>query len=232
MSSLAPKSIGGWSEICDQQPDADVTFKSSDNLSEESQTLELLFRFIYPPDVPDLADLPFKLLMELAQAAEKYIVHIAMPLCRVHVLYVKDDLKLIVKYATEHSYMNILDDTAPLLILEPLEVSIFWFPVEKQIFWALYRDQWLLVHRDACSSLSSHRTKGYCRFCNDSNVNLRATLYLQHLLTFNDFTRTQLPVHYCMQLPEWQKEVQERIEKIRKFSSICDQVIYRCSRCI
>ncbi|KAF8990730.1 hypothetical protein BDQ17DRAFT_1547124 [Cyathus striatus] len=93
------------------KPDADVSFKSSDgvlfalhrtnlathaggfpppntnvvsdiiDIPEHSETLELLLQFIYPPDVPELAGVP------LAYAAEKYVVYIAIPWCRMHALH-------------------------------------------------------------------------------------------------------------------------------------------------
>ncbi|KAF8984993.1 hypothetical protein BDQ17DRAFT_1260446, partial [Cyathus striatus] len=97
-------------------PDADVTFKSSDgvlfelhrrnlathaggfppntnvvsdiiNIPEHSETLELLLQYIYPPDVPELAGVPLALFMQLAYAAEKYVVYIAIPWCRMHALH-------------------------------------------------------------------------------------------------------------------------------------------------
>ncbi|KAF8975842.1 hypothetical protein BDQ17DRAFT_1194249, partial [Cyathus striatus] len=95
-------------------PDADVTFKSSDGvlfslhkknlathsggfppadtsvgeerigLPEDSETLELLFQFVYPDnEVPDLSDISLTLLMKLASAAEKYAVRSAIPLCKI-----------------------------------------------------------------------------------------------------------------------------------------------------
>ncbi|KAJ7114177.1 hypothetical protein C8R43DRAFT_961418 [Mycena crocata] len=94
-------------------PDADVIFRSSDNvlfgihrpnletntegfpppeistsdeivsLSESSATLELLFQFIYPRRHPALDEIPFSDLASLAEAAEKYQVFSAMNICRI-----------------------------------------------------------------------------------------------------------------------------------------------------
>ncbi|KAF8990734.1 hypothetical protein BDQ17DRAFT_343944 [Cyathus striatus] len=134
------------------KPDADVSFKSSDgvlfalhrrnlathaggfpppdtykiiNIPEHSETLELLLQFVYPPDVPELAGVPFALFMQLAYAAEKYVVYIAIPWCRMHALHllrnhhrlnnrpgfsIKDELKSIVEYCLKHSCMNVVDE--------------------------------------------------------------------------------------------------------------------------
>ncbi|KAJ7186186.1 hypothetical protein C8R46DRAFT_391486 [Mycena filopes] len=93
--------------------DADVTFKSSDNvlfhvhrrnlevcaegfppaeissdgtiieLEETAVTLELLFRFMYPERHPGLDTTPFEVLAPLAEAAEKYQVFPAMNICHI-----------------------------------------------------------------------------------------------------------------------------------------------------
>lgn len=47
-------------------------------LSEDSSTLELLFRFIYPSRHPDLEYLKFEPLALLAEAAEKYEIFSAI----------------------------------------------------------------------------------------------------------------------------------------------------------
>ena len=97
-------------------PDADVVFRSSDNvlfhihssqltaitggfppadfrpggrnemvdLLENARTLELLFQFIYPRPQPVLGNLPFSDLSQLTEAAEKYQVYPAMPICNLH----------------------------------------------------------------------------------------------------------------------------------------------------
>ncbi|KAG6808795.1 hypothetical protein H0H92_002876 [Tricholoma furcatifolium] len=92
--------------------DADVVFRSSDNilfrihrknlethadafpppefktngevvpLTEDSATLENLFRYIYPQLHPDIEDLGIERLSNLAQAAEKYEVYNVMAMCK------------------------------------------------------------------------------------------------------------------------------------------------------
>lgn len=52
------------------------------NLPETAATLELLFRFIYPLELPDLDEEKFEALYMLAEAAEKYRVYTAIALCK------------------------------------------------------------------------------------------------------------------------------------------------------
>ncbi|KAF7978046.1 hypothetical protein HWV62_1667 [Athelia sp. TMB] len=53
------------------------------SLTENAETLELLFQYMYPRRQPNLSVLRFKLLAELAEAAEKYQVFAAMASCNV-----------------------------------------------------------------------------------------------------------------------------------------------------
>ncbi|KAF8990732.1 hypothetical protein BDQ17DRAFT_1371608 [Cyathus striatus] len=234
--------------------DADVTFKSSDGilfalhkknlaqhtggfppeetcagpevieLSEESETLELLFQFVYPPDDPSLKGVPFTSLLKLAHAAEKYMVYIARSACRMCMLYLlqryhyenalenlkKEDLKSIVKYAAEHSYMDIMDDVASLLVPEPLHSTIFCFTCELQATWALYREQWIVLQREASENFLNH--KFYCKTCIVSTVTT---------ITLTDLTKggaTQS--HLCDVYSQLRAQTEIKIKGIQKFSSI------------
>jgi len=53
-------------------------------LTEASDTLELLFQFIYPQRQPDLQSISFERLSALSEAAEKYQVFSAMPICNIY----------------------------------------------------------------------------------------------------------------------------------------------------
>ena len=57
-------------------------------LTENSQTLELLFQFMYPKRHPDLETTPIEILAPLAEAAEKYEVFSALNMCKVRMKYV------------------------------------------------------------------------------------------------------------------------------------------------
>ena len=52
-------------------------------LPEKSATLDLLFQFCYPERHPDLNDVAFDILAELAEAAEKYKVFSAISICTI-----------------------------------------------------------------------------------------------------------------------------------------------------
>lgn len=58
-------------------------------LTEAADVLELLFQFIYPRRQPDLLNIEFVLLAEIAEAAEKYEVYAAMNTCHSRMRYVR-----------------------------------------------------------------------------------------------------------------------------------------------
>ncbi|KAF8989146.1 hypothetical protein BDQ17DRAFT_1434632 [Cyathus striatus] len=218
-------------------PPADSTVGAETiDLAEESEILELLFQFVYPlNDVPDLLDVPLTLLMKLSRAAEKYVVHIAIPLCKMRMFFIvrsyytsrllkdsaKDDLKLIVKYTLDHSgYKRVMDEAAPLLaVSEPLESTLFMFPPERQSSWALYREQWAVAQRFASSELSTHKA-GCSSECRSSSTDLKLDSCILHLEDFS------LSTGNCYYLEKhWKKSVSQKINDIRKFSSVCDQLL-------
>lgn len=101
----------------DNDPLADVTFQSSDgilfhlqrkylevatgafpgaefdtngettSLSEPAAVLAILFGFVHPKRYPDVEDLDFSLLADVAEAAEKYEAFAAIELCRLQMRF-------------------------------------------------------------------------------------------------------------------------------------------------
>lgn len=56
-------------------------------LSESSTTLRLLFQFVYSQRYPSLEKLDLETTLELAEAAEKYVVHAAIYACKFRLRY-------------------------------------------------------------------------------------------------------------------------------------------------
>lgn len=54
------------------------------DLTETAETLAILFQFIPPKEYPHLEETPFKCLMNVGEAAEKYEVHAAMKATALH----------------------------------------------------------------------------------------------------------------------------------------------------
>lgn len=57
-------------------------------LSESSDVLRLMLRFMHHAPQPDLQKLPFDCVAEFADAAEKYFIYSAMGVCKIYMSYV------------------------------------------------------------------------------------------------------------------------------------------------
>ena len=68
--------MGSW-ELYQAESDAVIHFP------EKSVILDLLFQFCYPMRHPELNDLKFGILADLAEAAEKYKVFSAISICKI-----------------------------------------------------------------------------------------------------------------------------------------------------
>lgn len=57
------------------------------NLNESATVLRLLLQFMHPRSPPDCAELDIRILSDLADAAEKYLVYSAMTVCKIQMRY-------------------------------------------------------------------------------------------------------------------------------------------------
>ncbi|KAE9400645.1 hypothetical protein BT96DRAFT_992759 [Gymnopus androsaceus JB14] len=153
-------------------PDADVVLRSSDNvdflihkknleflsggfetrtgpnefvqLTESSDTLELLFRFTYPRRFPSLKSLQLEPLMLLADAAEKYEVFALIYACD---LRLRDFLQThpmrILEFAIKHDNKELIQESAPQLVHVTLSELVNILPDHIFKPWSLYRERYL-----------------------------------------------------------------------------------------
>lgn len=131
-------------------------------LSEVSETLELLFQFIYPQRHPSLSDSPYEVIAPLAEAAEKYEVFSAMNICQIRMLYVINNHEQfviitysrvdrnflpvhaegIMAYAAKHGYHEIVDKTSPLVVALPIGDVIRILPQRLVVPWVSFVCSW------------------------------------------------------------------------------------------
>lgn len=110
-------------------------------MTENSDTVKRLLHYVHKEQYPDVSCLLRKDLFRLADAAEKYVIHPAMGVCNMYILWVQGSsvrrniLKLIVprsatveKYPTstlaysfKHNYPKIADMAAPLTVFNNLD---------------------------------------------------------------------------------------------------------------
>jgi hypothetical protein len=111
------------------------------DLSETSDTLELLFQFMYPQPQPDLEKLFFNQLAALAEAAEKYHVYSALQVCRLcmKAAVANDSSRslTVLGYGSRHGYMSVCDVAAPETIGSSTNVALSILGRDVFISWVL-----------------------------------------------------------------------------------------------
>ncbi|KAG6848355.1 hypothetical protein H0H93_000920 [Arthromyces matolae] len=151
-----------------QAPDAEIVFKSADGvlfrihklnltacsegftppenstfdeivpLTEDSATLERLFQFIYPQPQPELDDLDFGDLAQLAEAAEKYRVFPTMNLCTIRLQdHLDNHSEEILLHALKHGVRNLTTSAALLLLNQPLDEFVQTLPLKFMLPWPM-----------------------------------------------------------------------------------------------
>ncbi|KAF5371040.1 hypothetical protein D9757_010308 [Collybiopsis confluens] len=129
-------------------PPADISNKKEIvKLTEQSETLELLFQFVYPRQFPSMRNLDFHSLISLAEAAEKYEVFAASTAC-FYLLrdFVHTQPKRVLQFAAMHGYHELVVDIQPILAGSPLSDVVDILPLQMLKSWSLYREQHLLTN--------------------------------------------------------------------------------------
>ncbi|KAG5644450.1 hypothetical protein DXG03_008349 [Asterophora parasitica] len=140
-----------------QEPDEVVP------LPESSETLEVLFQYLYPARHPLLLKLEdaisFGVLASVAEAAEKYQVYMAMD------VYMKamgaklhDHPCEILIYAEKHGYTTLLDQAAILLLDAPFKETMGKLPIHLSIPWAMYHAAWTQFQIAICHNRFRQQT--------------------------------------------------------------------------
>ncbi|KAJ2918842.1 hypothetical protein MD484_g1609, partial [Candolleomyces efflorescens] len=147
-------------------------------LTESSSVLNLLFRFIYPMDRPKVEDMEFKIVIELAEAAEKYQVFSAVHVCRLCLRYsgnfiMKHPVEIAL-FAAKHGYPDLLELTRAHGALLPLSTVVALLPQHLVLPWIKYREKWEEVYREVpdmfgqkCHSSRSISSYGSASFVPD-----------------------------------------------------------------
>ncbi|THU78185.1 hypothetical protein K435DRAFT_769590 [Dendrothele bispora CBS 962.96] len=111
-------------------------------LTETSSTLELLFQYTYHQMPPDLDNLNFQDLMNLAEAAEKYVIHYARKSCLTQIKKFIPKYPLrILSFSGEHGHEELIYEVAPQLMTLPLSKIVYTIPPGLYIPWSLCHDQ-------------------------------------------------------------------------------------------
>ncbi|KAF8328977.1 hypothetical protein F5887DRAFT_131777 [Amanita rubescens] len=125
-------------------------------MPEHSEVLDLLFTFMYPERQPNLKKISFRVLADLAEAAEKYEVFSAIATCNTHMVAETEKHPLdILVYAAKHGYLELLDKAATMVIGQSLDSAIDRMPPAIAIAWVRYYQKWRDVYTKATARPSN-----------------------------------------------------------------------------
>ena len=122
------------------------------HVSETSRSLDLLFAFVYPAEpTPDVRNLSIEMVVELAEAAEKYQAFGVMTICKLKLTYVlfstsptsfnfnsamfNDHAIEVLRYAAMHHDKDLLDVIAPVAMAKPLDTVVLNLSPNIAIAW-------------------------------------------------------------------------------------------------
>ncbi|TRM57747.1 hypothetical protein BD626DRAFT_513926 [Schizophyllum amplum] len=142
-------------------PPSTVTSSPTDPvpLSEYSDTLDLLFRFVDGEVHVHLDAVDFSRAAQLAEAAEKYMVYSAMTVSH---LYMKGQAKehaiRVFEYAAKHNHRDILDVAAPYTIGTDLHIIQSRVPASFILPWVTFNDAYQQIAQHCTDFLNYKRT--------------------------------------------------------------------------
>ncbi|KAK7436173.1 hypothetical protein VKT23_019250 [Stygiomarasmius scandens] len=232
------------SELFPPQPGTDVVFQSSDGVLfhlnpkhleygaeafPPSAILEPLFQFTSPRNQPDLEDLNFKTLMELAEAAEKYVVYSAIRTC---VMKMKDFIPTntwgIFLFASKHDHEALLFSIAPRFLNKPLVDMAYVMPLSLYIPWTFYHEQWTktidkinngLTMTNTARQGDSDTWRLAIRWVRDNIISQPLELgNFQKLFQLSGYSCCS-STYCCSQFINWRNEMVYHISTMRDFKS-------------
>lgn len=114
----------------------------------DSKALTLFLQYVHHHRQPDLSNVPFKTLRELAEAVEKYDVYSATEICKAHmVLSVSDHCVEVFQYAAKHDYRKLMDDAALIAVQNKswnreISMRLYEYHPDIQVAWPRFNEHW------------------------------------------------------------------------------------------
>ncbi|KAJ3834511.1 hypothetical protein F5878DRAFT_645070 [Lentinula raphanica] len=128
-------------------------------LNEDSQTLGILFTFLYPArPIPDIGALSFNDLVKLLNATDKYAFNSAIEISLFHFQKYAQAYPLrVLLLAGTHNHGTLLAAVAPYLVnLKPEVVEVVGFSTKLCTKWIEYRNKWFSTIIASKELLSAH----------------------------------------------------------------------------
>ncbi|TFK70748.1 hypothetical protein BDN72DRAFT_522113 [Pluteus cervinus] len=92
------------------------------NIDEDSEVASLMLHLMHRQPQPDLQNIPIRVLVELAEAVEKYLIYSSIGTCRfIMSIRASEAPLLVLAYALKHGYQDVADCAAPHSLGTPLK---------------------------------------------------------------------------------------------------------------
>ncbi|KAJ6483854.1 hypothetical protein C8R47DRAFT_562939 [Mycena vitilis] len=120
-------------------------------LSETANILDILFQLMYPLPQPDLRAMEFTTVAALAEAAEKYMIYVAISVCRARMeeSVSAHPLEVLV-FAMRHGYISLANESAQQSMGCAVAEALATLPPDTFRTWMMYYERW---HRETVKSL-------------------------------------------------------------------------------
>ncbi|KAE9409708.1 hypothetical protein BT96DRAFT_533123 [Gymnopus androsaceus JB14] len=131
------------------------------DLAESSETLEILFQFIYPRQHPTLERMDFESVLKVAEAAEKYEVYAAQSVCQLKLRsdFVKSHPQEVLRFAADHRIATLFEHLAPIILDTPLSVMAKTLASCPSFFikWCIWRQCFIDIIGEAAKQVPAHK---------------------------------------------------------------------------
>ncbi|KAF8056515.1 hypothetical protein FPV67DRAFT_640291 [Lyophyllum atratum] len=188
-------------------------------LTEDSATLSVLFKFLYPAcrAATILESIKPALLETVAEAAEKYEVYTAMDVCYARLgESLPAEAHRIMLFAYKHENIDLLDRAALALLGQPFMTVMKQLPQDLALHWAMYYNRWSCIQREACS-WHAVQYKWKCK--SSACVNIIKDMGAEELVIMSpDLVARMTEVHGDSG-GSWSEYVKKKSDEIPKFSS-------------
>lgn len=201
------------------------------HMEENSKVVKLLLQYMHLMPQPILKIIPFNVLEQLANAAEKYLVYPAMGVCLLRMeSKVSDHPFAVLKYAAKHKYNDLADQAAPLTLGYEWETT----GEEKTHFrycwleyWAAWMKVVISVHEKTPRATQLHKGGSYdCDAWNEFHAavlkkfGFKASALLQIGTIMDSEEHVVQGCSKCWSRSwAWRADITSRIDQIRPFSS-------------
>ncbi|KAF9565896.1 hypothetical protein CPC08DRAFT_683254 [Agrocybe pediades] len=145
-------------------PGTDISTEGVDvQLTEPSVVLEIIFQFIYPQKHPPLKGLTFDVLLQVAEAVEKYEVFPAMWICETRLRErIKEHALKILLHGIKHDYPDLINESSLQLALRPIVLVARELSPNQILPWIQYREAWRGILADVKKVLDGPKS-GYSK---------------------------------------------------------------------